>query len=113
MKRAGNLWPQLIGFENLLESATAAARGKRRRPLPREKRVRARRRFRAIGERYDRGELDLVEVRQRVAAWMGHAAFGERGGVLRGLTLDPVAHGRATARGFVEQQRNELAGGEP
>ncbi len=32
MKRAGNLWPQLTSWENLLESALAAARGKRKRP---------------------------------------------------------------------------------
>jgi len=32
MKRAGSLWPQLTSWENLLGSALAAARGKRRRP---------------------------------------------------------------------------------
>ena len=32
MKRAGNLWPQLTSWENLLASALAAARGKRKRP---------------------------------------------------------------------------------
>jgi retron-type reverse transcriptase len=32
MKRAGNLWPRLISWENLLEAAHAAARGKRKRP---------------------------------------------------------------------------------
>ena len=32
MKRAGNLWPQLTSWENLLEAAHAAARGKRKRP---------------------------------------------------------------------------------
>jgi len=32
MKRAGNLWPGIVSFENLLEAAENAARGKRRRP---------------------------------------------------------------------------------
>jgi retron-type reverse transcriptase len=32
MKRSGNLWPQLTSWENLLRSALAAARGKRKRP---------------------------------------------------------------------------------
>jgi hypothetical protein len=32
MKRAGNLWSQLTSWENLLASALAAARGKRKRP---------------------------------------------------------------------------------
>lgn len=32
MKRIGNLWPQLTSWENLAESARAAARGKRKRP---------------------------------------------------------------------------------
>ena len=32
MKRAGNLWPELTSFGNLLESARAAAAGKRSRP---------------------------------------------------------------------------------
>ena len=32
MKRAGNLWPELTSWENLLASALAAARGKRKRP---------------------------------------------------------------------------------
>lgn len=33
MKRHGNLWPQLISFENLLQAAQKACRGKRFRPL--------------------------------------------------------------------------------
>lgn len=32
MKRAGNLWPHLTAWQNLLESAGLAARGKRKRP---------------------------------------------------------------------------------
>jgi hypothetical protein len=32
MKRAGNLWPQITSFENLLGAARDAARGKRSRP---------------------------------------------------------------------------------
>ncbi|HEY6344846.1 MAG TPA: hypothetical protein VIY49_25395 [Bryobacteraceae bacterium] len=32
MKRVGNLWPLLTSWENLLGSALAAARGKRKRP---------------------------------------------------------------------------------
>jgi retron-type reverse transcriptase len=32
MKRAGNLWPGIVSFENLLQAAENAARGKRRRP---------------------------------------------------------------------------------
>lgn len=32
MKRVGNLWPELTSWTNLMESAHAAARGKRRRP---------------------------------------------------------------------------------
>ena len=32
MKRSGNLWPQVTSWENLLASALAAARGKRKRP---------------------------------------------------------------------------------
>ncbi len=32
MKRAGNLWPQLVSWRNLLESTRTAARGKRTRP---------------------------------------------------------------------------------
>jgi hypothetical protein len=32
MKRAGNLWPQVTAWKNLLESARLAAKGKRKRP---------------------------------------------------------------------------------
>jgi RNA-directed DNA polymerase len=32
MKRVGNLWPQVVSFENLHGAAKAAARGKRSRP---------------------------------------------------------------------------------
>jgi RNA-directed DNA polymerase len=32
LKRIGNLWPNLVSWPNLLESAQAAVRGKRRRP---------------------------------------------------------------------------------
>jgi retron-type reverse transcriptase len=32
MKRVGNLWQQVVSFENLLAAAQAAARGKRKRP---------------------------------------------------------------------------------
>ena len=32
MRRAGNLWERIIGFENLLRAAHEAARGKRRKP---------------------------------------------------------------------------------
>ena len=32
MRRAGNLWPQVTSWENLLASVLAAARGKRKRP---------------------------------------------------------------------------------
>lgn len=32
MKRAGNLWPELTSFGNLLAAAEAASAGKRRRP---------------------------------------------------------------------------------
>jgi RNA-directed DNA polymerase len=32
MKRVGNLWPQVVSFENLLGAASDAARGKRSRP---------------------------------------------------------------------------------
>lgn len=32
MRRAGNLWPRVTSFANLLAAATAAARGKRKRP---------------------------------------------------------------------------------
>jgi hypothetical protein len=31
MKRTGNLWTQLVSWENLIESARLAARGKRKR----------------------------------------------------------------------------------
>ncbi len=32
MKRVGNLWPQIVSFQNLLGAARDAARGKRSRP---------------------------------------------------------------------------------
>jgi retron-type reverse transcriptase len=32
MKRTGNLWPRVVSWENLMEAARAAARGKRKRP---------------------------------------------------------------------------------
>ena len=32
MKRIGNLWTQVISWENLTEAASVAARGKRKRP---------------------------------------------------------------------------------
>jgi retron-type reverse transcriptase len=32
MKRAGNLWPEIVSWDNLLNSALCAARGKRNRP---------------------------------------------------------------------------------
>ena len=32
VKRVGNLWPRLTSWENLLNAALAAARGKRKRP---------------------------------------------------------------------------------
>src|SRR5271157_4663221 len=32
MKRAGDLWPQVVSWDNLLASALAAAQGKKKRP---------------------------------------------------------------------------------
>lgn len=32
MKRAGNLWPEVTSWQNLLEAALAAAQGKHKRP---------------------------------------------------------------------------------
>lgn len=32
MKRVGQLWPQLVAWQNLTEAARIAARGKRQRP---------------------------------------------------------------------------------
>jgi retron-type reverse transcriptase len=84
--------------------------------LPRRAVVLARRRFGAITRRFHAGELDLTGVKNRVHAWLGHAAFGStrsvRRQILREVILIPAERGRAAGR-LLEQQSRERPGLEP
>jgi retron-type reverse transcriptase len=78
--------------------------------------VRMRRRLKKMAELYHAGQLRLGEIERRLAAWLGHASFGDTRGLRRrlfgGSILRPVEHGRA-ARGLVEQQSRERPRFEP
>jgi hypothetical protein len=84
--------------------------------LPRRSVVRMGRRLRAIGEKFHRAELDFAGVRKRIAAWLGHAAFGDTWALrhkLFGKVILIGAERRRNSRGFVEQQHQERPGLEP
>jgi len=78
--------------------------------LPRRNVVRMRRRLRLIGERFHRAELDFPDVRRRISAWLGHAAFGDTWKLRRKLFAGVILVGaerRRNSGGFVEQQYQE------
>jgi retron-type reverse transcriptase len=85
--------------------------------MPRPAVVRVRRRLRAIARRYHAGELDFAAVRDRLQAWLGHAAFGNtwklREALFESFTLVEAVHGRSGARRFLEQQYEERTRVEP
>jgi hypothetical protein len=69
-----------------------------------------RRRLRLIGERFHRAELDFPDVRRRISAWLGHAAFGDTWKLRRKLFAGVILVGaerRRNSGGFVEQQYQE------
>ncbi len=76
----------------------------------------ARRRLRWIAKDFHRGGLDIVGIRARVQAWLGHAAFGDtwrlRRDIFASFILVPAERGRR-ARRFLEQQSSEPPGLEP
>jgi len=78
--------------------------------------VRMRRRLKKMAALHDAGQLPLEDVRQRVQAWLGHAAFGDTWQLRRGLfgqfILRAAEHGRS-ARRLVEQQSTERPRLEP
>lgn len=84
--------------------------------LARPNAVRMRRRLRKMQELHGLGRLSSEAVRGRLAAWLGHAAFGDtwelRRQMFRKFILKPVEHGRP-ARGLVEQQSAERPRVEP
>ncbi len=67
-------------------------RGLRR--LPEAKVRRFRNRLRGMRDRWRAGTIEPVEVRQRVQAWIGHAAFADtwrlRHAIFRGRAFDPA-----------------------
>jgi len=64
--------------------------------LPRDTVTRFRRALRELAESYADGELDLADVRQRVAGLLGHARPGHIVGVMdRMLRDNPMVRGRA------------------
>jgi retron-type reverse transcriptase len=84
--------------------------------LPRRNVVRMRSRLRAIGARFHRAELDFADVRRRISAWLGHAAFGDTWKLRRKLFAGVILMGaerRRNSRGFVEQQYQERPRLEP
>ncbi|MGC9948509.1 MAG: reverse transcriptase/maturase family protein [Bryobacteraceae bacterium] len=84
--------------------------------LPRRNVVRMRRRLRAIRERFHRAELDLADVRRRISAWLGHAAFGDTWKLRRKLFAGFILVGaerRRNSWGFLEQQYQERPRLEP
>lgn len=84
--------------------------------LPRRNVVRMRRRLRAIGGKFHRAELDFADVRRRISAWLGHAAFGDTWALRRKLFAECILVGaerRRNSRGFVEQQYQERVRLEP
>ncbi len=78
--------------------------------------VRMRRRLRRMETLYHAGRLRFEDVRRRVHAWLGHAAFGDtwrlRRSLFAGFILREAEHGR-NARGLVEQQSSERPRVEP
>jgi len=84
--------------------------------LPRRNVVSMRRRLRSISEKFHRAEMDFADVRRRISAWLGHAAFGNTWRLRRkmfGGFILVGAERRRTARWFVEQQHQERPRLEP
>ncbi len=110
MKRAGNLWPQLTSWANLLEAAHAAARGKRKRPdvalflrdlepnlcaLQRE----------LVGDGYRPGPYKAFWIRDPRPRQISAAPFRDRV-VHHALTqlLEPIFEPRFTAKSFASRK---------
>jgi retron-type reverse transcriptase len=78
--------------------------------------VRMRRRLRRLQHLYHAGRIDFAALKQRVQAWLGHAAFGDtwrlRAGLFDACILIAAEHGRS-ARGLVEQQSRKCPRVEP
>ncbi|MEO8657248.1 MAG: reverse transcriptase/maturase family protein [Bryobacteraceae bacterium] len=85
--------------------------------LPRPHVVAVRRRLRAMEIGYQAGLLGFEDVRARVQAWIGHAAFGDtwrlRQALFHSFILMPADRGRRSARRLLEQQSTERARLEP
>jgi RNA-directed DNA polymerase len=109
MTRSGNLWPALVSWRNLLESAQAAARGKRRRPdvarflLDLEPNVSALQRELMEG-RYRPGAYQTFWIRDPKPRLISAAPFRDRV-VHHALTrmLEPVFERRFTANSFASR----------
>lgn len=78
--------------------------------LARSNVVRMRRRLKLMAGLFHAGKIGIDEMHQRVAAWIGHAAFGDTWGFRQDLfgqvTLRIAEHSR-NARRFLEQQSRQ------
>src|SRR5579885_90996 len=78
--------------------------------------VRFRRRMRGLQSEYGQGKLEWPEVRQRVQAWIAHAAHGNTWKLREGLLAQFAfwrGAGSERSRGLLEQPIEEPAGVEP
>jgi retron-type reverse transcriptase len=106
MKRVGNLWPQVVSFENLLAAARDAARGKRSRPdvawflLNLEPELLRLRRELESGE-YRPGTYHTFQVREPKVRLISAAPFADRV-VHHALTrvLEPIFERRFAPNSF-------------
>jgi retron-type reverse transcriptase len=106
MKRVGNLWPQVVSFDNLLGAAKDAARGKRSRPdvawsrLNLEPELLRLKRELESGE-YRPGAYRTFEVREPKPRLISAAPFADRV-VHHALTrvLEPIFEKRFVANSF-------------
>lgn len=72
--------------------------------------VRIRRRLKKLAAHYHAGRMSFEDLKSRVAAWVGHASFGDTwrlpGNLFARFRLIAAEHGR-NARGLLEQQSRE------
>ena len=110
MRRIGNLWPELVSWPNLLDSALAAARGKRSRPdvarflLELEPNVAALQRE-LTGGSYQPGEYRTFWIHDPKSRMISAAPFRDRV-VHHALTrvLEPVFERRFIANSFASRK---------
>ena len=115
MKRAGSLFDKITSFENLHRRLLASYRlrlqdrkcvvvpircgvsflgwrlfpdGRRR--VRRTTGVRFQRRLKELTELYRRREIDLADVRQPLASWLGHLKHGNTDGLVRRLLSQAI-----------------------